>query len=190
MSVESTRIYTEEEIKDMKEGKANLAGFNLNLNKILGEKVAEEFLSQITTDHLKVIYDYMIKDIWKEDYNKKPILNYKTGSYGSQNPPDMATYAKREFENAVKQIIQDKILEYVNSEEYKKKAENIAKEIMDYAVNGYKEDMISVLRKRLLTFNLIPDFEYASTYNTEVLGSRIDNLEKIIRENIGQSSHY
>lgn len=189
MSEENTHLFTEQEIKDMKDGKVNLAGFNIDLSKILGEKISEEFLSIITTDHLQVIYDYMIDDIWNTDFKNKPSLKYKYGSYGSKKAPDIAIYAKSELENAIKKSIEEKILEYANSEEYKLKAEKIAKDIMDYAVNGYKEDMINILRKRLLTFNVIPDFEYASTYNTEILNERISNLENIIRD-ITQTSHY
>lgn len=56
--------------------------------------------------------------------------------------------------NALKEKIIAKVEEIIASPEYLKRADKIAEELVDYATNGYKDDMKAKLKARLLEMPL------------------------------------
>lgn len=130
-----------------------IGGVNVSIGKILGDKLVDEVMTRITPEELEVLFRYMKEETWKQNYEDKPILNYKTNnnSWNSKHePPVLATYASKLLQERLKLAIQSKVEEIVASEEFIKKADDIAQELVDYATEGYKKDMKDRLRARLV----------------------------------------
>ena len=56
-------------------------------------------------------------------------------------------------------MISEKVVEYLDSDEYKNKASEIAKDIVNYAIEGYKEDIIKGVRERLVLPVIYPNYD-------------------------------
>lgn len=151
-----------------KTGKINLEGLNIDLSVILGEQLASEYFKHISDEQLQVLFDYMTSEIWKkerdwskEEMSEKYVLNYqKRDSYynSKSEAPAIAQYARKQLEEKLKEDIAKKIEEIVETDEYKKRAEEIAQEIVEYATEGYKKDMMARIKARLVEDPLSSDF--------------------------------
>lgn len=143
-----------------KTGKINLEGLNIDLSVILGEQLASEYFKHISEEQLQVLFDYMTSEIWtkerdwsKEEMSEKYVLNYqKRDSYynSKSEAPAIAQYARKQLEEKLKEDIAKKIEEIVETDEYKKRADEIAQEIVEYATEGYKKDMMARVKARLV----------------------------------------
>lgn len=129
-----------------------VAGVNVSIGKLLGDKIVEEMMTRITPEEMQCIFDYMKKETWSVNYQKEPILNWKReNSYSSNTkPPELATFAYNLLRDRLKEAIQIKVEEIVKSEEFIEKADVIATEIVEYATEGYKKDMKSRIYERLV----------------------------------------
>ena len=93
--------------------------------------------------------------------SEKYVLNFqKRDSYynSKSEAPAIAQYARKQLEEKLKEDIAKKIEEIVETDEYKKRAEEIAQEIVEYATEGYKKDMIARVKARLVEDPLSSDF--------------------------------
>ena len=70
-----------------------------------------------------------------------------------------------------------KVDEIISSEDYQKKADEIANELVEYATNGYKEDMKRQIRERLVG-NVIGDPFYNGQSLQEIIDERIQKFSR------------
>lgn len=127
------------------------AGVNVSIGKILGDKLVEEMMTRISPEEIELLFKYMHDETWSKDYKDEPILKYTApNGWSSPEPPKLATYARVLLADRLKEAIQIKVEEIVKSEEFIKKADDIAEELVEYATNGYKEDMKQRLKNRLV----------------------------------------
>lgn len=175
MSTDSTIIGNDKvNYAGQEKGTVNISGIDINIIKVLGDQIAEQFLTKVTDEEMNVIFNYMKKEIWDKNYNDETILKFTSNdSWSSRRtePPKIANYAKNALNDKMKENIQQYIDEYVNSDEYKQKSEAIFKEIIDYALEGYKKDMINMLRQRLA----LDPFSFDEKITTGTIQSMIDS---------------
>ena len=57
---------------------------------------------------------------------------------------------KSQFNSRIKEELSNKIEEIIASTDYQKKIDEIANELVDYSINGYKDDMKARIRERLI----------------------------------------
>lgn len=96
------------------------------------------------------------------------VFNYDTNQYDSK----MITYVKerekdqwgnyknnnltigeliqKQFNERIREELTKKVEEIIATSDYQEKIEQIANELVDYSVNGYKEDMKNRIRERLV----------------------------------------
>lgn len=131
-----------------------IGGVNVPIGQILGEKLVATLMERITDEEFEVLYKYMYDETWKKDYTgEKVILNYtKKDSYYNtpSTPPTLATYAESLLSEKMKDKIKEKVEEITSSEEFLLKADSIAQEIVEYATEGYKNDMKKRVYERLV----------------------------------------
>ena len=70
--------------------------------------------------------------------------NYKT------NQLTIGELIKDQFNNRIREVLTKKVEEIIATSDYQEKIEQIANELVDYSVNGYKEDMKNRIRERLV----------------------------------------
>ena len=154
-------------------GKSQVLGLEVQFSKMLGDVVVENYLKQLTEDDMKLITDYMTQDIF--DYKKK--RNYSTdevelekivkgdwetcegSSWNKTKHKSVGTQVKEMFNARFKEEMQKKIDEIIQSDEYAEKIDGMAHEIIDYCIEGYKEDLKNSIREKMIG-NIMHDTPY------------------------------
>ena len=154
------------------------AGVNVSIGKLLGDKLVDEMMTRITPEEMECLFKYMKEKTWTLDYDKQPILKYeKTNSWNSSyDPPALATYAFKLLSDRLKEAIQIKVEEIVKSEEFIKKADDIAQELVDYATEGYKKDMKDRIRTRLVGNVVDKDVYYGGISLIDIVRQEVDSI--------------
>lgn len=147
-------------------GKSQVLGLDIQFSKMLGDVVVENYLKQLTEDDMKLITDYMTQDLfdyekvvdWNthEEHLKKIVKqDWETRGSGSwscssEKHESVGTQVKKMFNARFKAEMQKKIDEIIQSDEYAEKIDGIAHEIVDYCIEGYKEDLKNSIREKMI----------------------------------------
>lgn len=168
------------------DGNINLMGMQIKISDIIGDKLVDQFMATISPEQMDSITKAFFNEVFEEvtateydtsDGKYKDIKSVKfkkdiyTGHWNSRNDTPVYARAKATIKQRYTDMIENKILEYMTSEEYQKKAEGIAKEIADYALEGYKEDVIKSVRERLVEPVVQPNYPYV-------------NIREVVRQEI------
>lgn len=143
-------------------GKLEVMGINIDISQVLGQKIVDQYIAQISEEQMKTIMDYISKDL----FSKESVYNYELekrveklkiterekdrwGSYTSKEVP-IGELIKNHFNSRINEELKKKVEEIIATDDYKQKIEEIANELIDYSINGYKEDMKNRIRERLV----------------------------------------
>lgn len=148
--------------ENIRDGKMDIMGVNIDISQVLGDKIVDQYLAQLTEENMQEILSYISSDLFKEDsiYNfetgekvKKLVIKTRTkndwGSYNEKEIP-IGELIKNYFNDRIKEELKKKVEEIIASTDYQEKIEEIANELIDYSINGYKEDMKNRIRERLV----------------------------------------
>lgn len=135
-------------------GKLNAMGMDINISEVIGSKIVDQWLAAISEDDMALILKAIDEEAFGHTYDdhKYFVKEKKTGDgYFSKTEvtPIWREIQKRFQEKFCDQIM-DKMVEVMDSEEYKKRVDKIAQEIMDYAVEGYANDLKDRVKERLV----------------------------------------
>lgn len=173
----------------IKDGKMNLAGMQIKISDIIGDKLVDQFIASISKEQMEEVTHEMFKEVFEEverqefDTSEQKYKSIKSfgfkkkedsGSRWGSGTKDTAVYerAKETIRVTYTNMIEQKIMDYMKSEEFEKKAEKIAKEISDYALEGYKQDVQASVRRRLVRpveFPEYPDCDIRSIVRQELM---------------------
>lgn len=150
----------------MENGKLDVMGINIDISQVLGQKIVDQYIAQLTDEDMKTIMDFISKDFFVK--KSQSVFNYDTQQYDTK----MVTYVKereknnwggyntnemtvgeliqKQFNNRIREELTKKVEEIIATADYQEKIEQIANELVDYSVNGYKEDMKNRIRERLV----------------------------------------
>ena len=158
-----TPILTEEN-----NGSLNLLGMQVKISDIIGDKLVDQFMATITPQQMDAITKVLFNEIFETKienlYDKKEekFVKTETTVFKTKIPNTSGSYWERDKETTIyskakstlisryNKLIEEKIQEYFDTDEYKEKAAATAKEIIDYALEGYKKDIIANLRRKLV----------------------------------------
>jgi hypothetical protein len=168
-------------------GKMEVMGINIDISQVLGQKIVDQYIAQLTEENIKTIMDYISADLFSEIsvYNydigemvKKLVIKERAkdnwGNYKGNEIP-IGELIKRHFNNRINEELKAKVEEIIESTDYKQKVEDIANELVDYSINGYKEDMKARIRQRLVN-NVIDNEPYYYGMNLrDLINREIDN---------------
>ena len=147
-------------------GKMDMMGINIDISQILGQKIIDQYIAQLTEEDMAAIMDFISADflvkkqqqVFDYDtakYNTETVVNVKErekdhwGNYKSRDLT-IGELIKQQFNTRIKEELTKKVEEIIATADYKEKIEQIANELVDYSVNGYKEDMKNRIRERLV----------------------------------------
>lgn len=172
--------------EELKDGKMDLMGINIDISQVLGEKIVDQYLAQINEADMRKIFDYISSDLWKNTkvYDEKTgsmqdtlIVKTRTknqwGEYKEKEIP-IGELIKNNFNNRIKEELKNKVEEIIASADYQDKIEEIANDLVDYSINGYKEDMKQRIRERLVgnVMDEIPNYDGISLWT--IINQAID----------------
>lgn len=146
---------------------AKVLGIDVQFSKILGDTIVENFIKSLSEDDMKLITDYISKDLFEEfhKYNldnsgyeealskrvKESWKENKPGSYYSTyEVVSVGDQIKSMFNQRIKEELQTKIEEIVKTADYQEKVDKMAQEIVDYSIEGYKEDLKNSIREKMI----------------------------------------
>ena len=141
-----------EEIKD---GKLNAFGMDINISDVIGEKIVDQWLARLTPEDINLILNAVEKEVFSHNYNdEKYFVTYKEikNSWGDRKDEETPIWKsiKEQFAKKFNKIIMEKADEILNSEEFQKRADQIAEELVNYATEGYKNDLKARIKERLV----------------------------------------
>ena len=150
----------------MENGKIDVMGINIDISQVLGQKIVDQYMAQLTEEDMQTVLDYISQDFFVK--KKQNIFNYDTnqydykmvtcvkerekdgwGNYKSQNLT-IGELIKKQFNERIREELTKKVEEIIATTDYQEKIEQIANELVDYSINGYKEDMKDRIRERLV----------------------------------------
>lgn len=143
-------------------GKLEMMGINIDISQILGQKIVDQYIAQISEEDMQTVMDYISADLFSETsiYNyelnervKKLTIKEREkdrwGSYTTKEIP-IGEIIRNHFNERIKEELKKKVEEIIATNDYQQKVDEIANELIDYSINGYKEDMKQRIRERLV----------------------------------------
>ena len=173
----------------------DVMGINIDISQVLGQKIVDQYIAQLTEQDMNTIMDYISQDFFVK--KNQSVFNYDTNKYdykmvtcvkereknqwGNYNTNEMTIgeLIKKQFNNRISDELTKKVEEIIATDDYKEKIEQIANELVDYSVNGYKEDMKNRIRERLV----------GNVMNTTLYYDGVD-LRYLINEEISKRLQY
>ena len=138
----------------MEKGKLNAMGMDINISEVIGSKIVDQWLATISEDDMALILKAIDEEAFGHTYDDhKYFVKEKkngTGYYAQSEVTPLWREIQKRFQEKFCDQIMDKMIEVMDSEAYKKRVDEIAQEIMDYAVEGYANDLKSRVNERLV----------------------------------------
>lgn len=174
----------------MENGKLDVMGINIDISQVLGQKIVDQYIAKLTDEDMQTIMDFISQDFFVK--KEQHIFNYDTKQYDTKmiacvkereknnwgnyktNDLTIGELIKVQFNNRIKEELTKKIEEIVATDDYKEKIEEIANELVDYSVNGYKEDMKNRIRERLVGNVLDENPYYEGISLTSIINAEIN----------------
>lgn len=169
-----------EEIKD---GKLNAFGMDINISDVIGEKIVDQWLARLTPEDMNLVLNAIEQEVFSHQSNdEKYFVTYKyfKDRWNDTKKEETPIWKsiKEQFAEKFNKIIMEKADEILNSEEFQKKADQVAEELVNYATEGYKNDLKERIKERLVD----------NTIGTQPFYGGID-LRYIIHEEIQRHIH-
>lgn len=147
-------------------GKLDVMGINIDISQVLGQKIVDQYIAQLTEEDMKTIMDFISQDFFVK--KSHCVFNYDTNQYdtkmvahvkerekdkwGNYKTRDLTIgeLIQKQFNNRISEELTKKVENIIATSDYQEKIEQIANELVDYSINGYKEDMKNRIRERLV----------------------------------------
>lgn len=165
----------------LENGTLNALGIDIKISDILGEKIVNQWMAQISEEDMQLIFDTLEKEVFSHNYNdEKYFVTKMTSKDHWGNIQEVSTpiykYAQNLYAQKFNERILAKVDEIIDSDEFEKRADQIAADIVDYATEGYKQDMITRIRERMID-NVITSTVYCDGQSLkEIIHQEIMNV--------------
>lgn len=167
-------------------GKVEVMGINIDISQVLGQKIVDQYMAQLSDENVQEILSYISSDLFYET----SAFNYETGervktlkvkerekdqwgNYKEREIP-VGELIKNQFNERIKEELKKKVEEIIASSDYQDKINEIANELVDYSINGYKEDMKSRIRERLIGNVMDESAQYCGVPLLAIINQEID----------------
>lgn len=158
-------------------GKVEVMGINIDISQVLGQKIVDQYIAQLRDEDVETLMKYIGEDLFTQTYDNKLIIKRREkdswGSYKTKEIP-IGELIKNQFNERIKEELSNKVEEIIASTDYQKKIDEIANELVDYSINGYKEDMKNRIRERLVGNVLSESAQYCGVPLLSIINQEID----------------
>lgn len=183
----STEVEVNGMVSKEEYGKSKVLGLDVQFSKMLGDVIVENYLKSISEGDMKLIEDYITKDLfeevrdWKSEDSEAKIKRVKdnwiddSDRWDKSEVKSVGGQIKEMFNERVKKDLQNKIEEIVKTQDYKDKIEMMAQDIVDYVVEGYKEDLKQSIREKMIGNVLDNHISYGGMDFTQAVASIVQS---------------
>ena len=163
--------------ENIENGKVDVMGINIDISQTLGQKIVDQYMMQLKEEDIQKLMNYISQDLFAETYDHKLVVKEREkdrwGSYTTKEVP-IGELIKNIFNERIKEELKKRVEEIIASTDYQKKINEIANELVDYSVNGYKEDMKERIRERLVGNVLSESAQYCGVSLLTLINQEID----------------
>lgn len=169
-------------------GKGEVLGLEMQFSKMLGDVIVENYINNLSEEDMKMITDFMTQDLFeyqrdwtsddpeaKQKFVKKNWKEADGPGWCTKEVKSIGTQVKEMFNARIKEELQKKIEEIVKSSDYQENVDAIANEIVDYCINGYKEDLKNSIREKLIGNVMNNDQYYGGTSLVRVVQEVVES---------------
>ncbi len=163
---------------------------NITVEEFIGECLAKKFIDSLTEDQINAVMEYAYSDLFKNERNysndpeetEKIVVKTEQDlprdgfGYFKYDKPNLGYYTKEKFNEKFKDLIVKKVDEILSTDKYQEKATHIAEELVEYATNGYKEDLKERIRQRLVGNLLDSESSYSGETLISIVRSEISRV--------------
>ena len=169
-----------------------LGGMQIDVASSIGIILADQILKTITEEEMNAVVRYLKTDIFENIHTHFPeekdvikvreVLNdkrHRTGESEYVPYSPLIKETKKLFQDKFKEMIIKEIDKILDSDTFKGYIDNIATEIIDYSVEGYKKDMVDSIRLKMGVYPVQTDMTYVNgTSLRDVIHAEFDNILK------------
>lgn len=172
--------------ENINNGKMDVMGINIDISQVLGEKIIDQYMAQLSEEDIEEIMRYISSDLFSstsvynyetKEYVEKLVVKERTknswGDYQEKEIP-IGELIKNHFNERIKDELKKKVEDIIKSSNYQNKIDEIANELVDYSINGYKEDMKNRIRERLVGNVLNESAQYCGVSIFSLINQEID----------------
>lgn len=139
----------------------NMLGVDVNIADILGDKLVNQYIAQMTPEQMTALFEYVSQDLftvrkqitengdWIEKIEVKTKRKDRWG-HGVTDGQAIGAYIKNRFNDRIKEELVEAVNKIIDSGSYQKTVDELASELVEYATEGYKEDLKARIKERLV----------------------------------------
>lgn len=163
-------------------------GLDINISEVIGESIVKQWMSKLSEEDMKSIFKAIDDEVFNTDtvlstdakvkrkFKKtQPQNDWAYGGCSRDADTPIWRMAKEKLMEKLGDDILDRVNKIIDSEAYIKRADQIATEIVDYATEGYKQDLMSRIRERLVDGVLSNEPIYHNISLREIIRDEISN---------------
>lgn len=155
-------------------GKLNALGVDIKISDIIGEKLINQWMAQLSEEDMQSIFQQINAEIFS--YNEPKKIKMHTGTGWNSSDTFIWESTKKAIAKQLGDDINAKIEAIISSEEFQKKSEEIAQELVDYATEGYKQDLKDRIRQRLVANVIVDEPSYGVYSLRDIIHQEINSF--------------
>lgn len=156
-------------------GNLNALGVDIKISDIIGEKIINQWMAQLSEEDMQSIFQQINAEIFSSCDEPKKIKMYNSSGWSSSDTFIWES-AKKAIAKQLGDDINAKIEAIISSEEFQKKSEEIAQELVDYATEGYKQDLKVRIRQRLVDNVIANEPSYYNYSLRDIIHQELDSF--------------
>lgn len=168
-----------------KNGSTKVLGMDIQLNEVIADSIATQWISHLSKEDLEAIYEQIDKYALESEYKynngddrEKIMYNilkqYGTDEWGHKKETDLWKIVNSQISKQFGEKIEEEVKRILSLDETKEKVNKMAQDIIDYALEGYKKDMIDRIRERMVSNILDDSVYYGGTSLLSIINREID----------------
>lgn len=166
-------------------GSAKVLGMDIQLNEAIGNSIVSQWISHLSEEDLEAIYEqidnYALESEYKynngEDREKimyHLLKNYTKDDWGYKKESELWKAVNSQISKQFGEKIEEEVKRLLSLDETKEKVNKMAQDIIDYALEGYKKDMIDRIRERMVGNILDDGVHYGGISLLNIINNEID----------------
>lgn len=164
-------------IENIRDGKVEVMGINIDISQVLGQKIVDQYMAQLRDEDIETLMKYISEDLFTKTWDEKLVIKRRGknqwGNYREKEIP-IGELIKNQFNSRIKEELSKKVEDIIASVDCRKKIDEIANDLVEYSINGYKEDMKERIRERLIGNVMNESAQYCGIPLIALINQEID----------------
>lgn len=168
-------------------GKVSMMGMNIDINNVIGKNIVDQFMASLNEQEISDLNDQIkgklfgLLTVYDSDNEARQALRIREKDVYRDQDTTIWVSVKNKIAEKLTNDIFNKCMEIIDTDEYHKKVDSIAEQIVEYATEGYKKDMKEGIYNKLVGSVVDPSADISLSNNR--------SLKYIIQQEIYRTIH-